>query len=204
MRVLVTAGPTLEPIDPVRFISNRSSGRMGYAIAEALVASGHDVVLISGPVALSPPEGAKVVPVETADEMLKACWEEWPTCQALVAAAAVADWRPEKRSQTKLDSDRFSHLRLVANPDILAVLAEEKAGRLVVGFALQDQAAEEKARVKMEEKGMDWVVLNGLEVQGSLSAEVVLIGPDGIREEFGPSPKAVLAEDLVRRLFPAS
>ena len=98
MRVLVTAGPTLEPIDPVRFISNRSSGRMGYAIAEALIASGHDVVLISGPVALSPPEGAKVVPVETADEMLRACREEWPTCQALVAAAAVADWRPEKIS----------------------------------------------------------------------------------------------------------
>ena len=107
-------------------------------------------------------------------------------------------------SQTKLDSDQSSHLSLVANPDILAVLAEEKAGRLVVGFALQDQAAEEKARAKMQKKGMDWVVLNGLEVQGSLSAEVVLIGAGGIREKFGPSPKAVLAEDLVRRLFSKS
>lgn len=203
MKILVTAGPTREPLDPVRFLGNRSSGKMGYAFAEALMAAGHQVVLVSGPVALKSPSRVKVIAVETAREMLAACRREWPGCDGLVAAAAVADWRPAKTARKKLDGSGPRTLSLVPNPDILATLARRKGNRQVVGFALQDRNGEKKALMKLEKKGMDWVILNGLVAQGASSAEVVLLGKDGSREKIGPSPKKILAKALVRRLFPS-
>lgn len=203
MKILVTAGPTREPLDPVRFLGNRSSGQMGYAFAEALVAAGHKVVLVSGPVALKSPSRVKVIAVETAREMLAVCRREWPGCDGLVAAAAVGDWRPAKAARKKLDGGGPRTLALVPNPDVLATLARRKGNRRVVGFALQDRNGEKKALEKLEKKGMDWVILNGLAAQGASSSEVVLLGKNGSREKIGPSPKRTLAKALVLRLFPS-
>ena len=204
MKILVTAGPTRGPLDSVRFLGNRSSGKMGYAFAEALMAAGHQVVLVSGPVDLQAPSRVKVVVVETAREMLAACRREWPGCDGLVAAAAVADWRLTKVARKKLDGSGSRTLSLVPNPDILATLARRKGNRQVVGFALQDRDGEKKALEKLKKKGMDWVILNGLAAQGASSSEVVLLGKDGSREKIGPSPKNTLAKALVRRLFPSA
>ena len=136
-RVLVTAGPTVEALDPVRFLSNRSSGRMGYAVARALLARGHEVVLVSGPVSLRAPAGVKHVGVESAREMLQACREHWDNCDALYAVAAVADYRPKRAARHKLKRHEGEGqvIELTPNPDIVRTLARSKQERLVVGFA---------------------------------------------------------------------
>lgn len=199
-RVLVTAGPTREALDPVRFLSNRSSGRMGYAVARALRDAGHEVVLVSGPVQLRAPQGVTTLQVESAREMLAACRAEWPNCQALYAIAAVADYRPRQVSRQKLKrhAGEGQFIELTANPDIVATLAKKKAGRLVVGFALESQRGESEAARKMIAKNLDFVALNGPDAQGATAASLLLLGADGSRLALGPSAKPSLARALVR------
>lgn len=163
--VLITAGPTVEPIDSVRYISNYSSGKMGYAIAEAAAAQGARVVLVSGPVALAAPTGVEVVPVKTARDMLAACEREFSRADAAIFAAAVADLRPANPADRKLkkgrDDEALANVPLTENPDILATLAAGKhPGQYVVGFAAETNDVLMNARAKLEKKHADMIVAN--------------------------------------------
>jgi len=181
MRILVTAGPTREAIDPVRFISNRSSGRMGYAVAEAARRRGHEVILVSGPVALGVPAGVVRVDVESAADMQAAVASHFGACDALVMTAAVADWRPKSRSAVKLKKSAGAPvLELERTPDILAGLRGRKAGRVVVGFAAETGDPVPEARRKLADKDLDLVVANDvLEAGAGFEVEtnrVTLVG----------------------------
>ena len=186
--VIVTSGPTLEPIDPVRFIANRSSGRQGKAIAEALTNVGARVTFVSGPAA-GMPRGAEVVNVETARQMLDAAMAALPA-DAAVCAAAVVDWRPRKASAGKLkkaEGQGPPKLELVENPDILAALSGAEARpRLVVGFAAETEDLEANARRKLAAKGCDWIVANRVDAEsgvfGGAENEVMLISADATEE----------------------
>ncbi len=163
-RVMVTAGPTIEAIDPVRYITNRSSGKMGYALARAAASRGARVTLISGPVALDCPNGVDRVWVESAEDMLEAAQAAFEDCDLAFFAAAVADMRPEDPSPIKLKKGRedvdLSTIKLVENPDILATLAARKTQQLVVGFAAETNDVVANAKVKLEKKRADLIVAN--------------------------------------------
>lgn len=199
-RVLVTAGPTFEPIDPVRGLTNRSSGKQGYAIAEALAALGAEVTLVSGPTGLSAGAAVRRVSVTTAEEMLLACQAALPV-DAAVMVAAVADWRPEAVAPGKLKKgDGAPEIRLAPNPDILQQLSQPgpERPRLVVGFAAETDALEAHARDKLARKGCDWIVANDVTRPGVLGGEenaVTLITRNGAE----PWPRATKAE-VGRRL----
>ena len=186
-RVVITAGPTREPIDPVRFITNRSSGKQGYAIAAAAAAAGAEVVLISGPVSVPAPQGLQIMRVETAKQMLKAVEQALPA-DVFIATAAVADWRmmqPADQKMKKNDSS-FQTLELTKNPDILATIAQMKKGRprVVVGFAAETENLVENAKKKLISKQCDLVVANdvGAKTQtfGGDMNEVVIVDKAGI------------------------
>ncbi|HSZ10811.1 MAG TPA: bifunctional phosphopantothenoylcysteine decarboxylase/phosphopantothenate--cysteine ligase CoaBC, partial [Rhizomicrobium sp.] len=163
MRALVTAGPTHEPLDPVRFIANRSSGKQGYAIADALARAGAETVLVSGPVEITPPPRVKLLRVETAREMLAACESILPVDVA-VCAAAVGDWRPEIAANHKIkkrENGAAPALKLTANPDILYTLSHSpKRPSLVIGFAAETESVVAHAQDKRARKGCDWIVAN--------------------------------------------
>jgi phosphopantothenoylcysteine decarboxylase/phosphopantothenate--cysteine ligase len=166
LKALVTAGPTHEPLDPVRYLANRSSGKQGYAIAGALGRAGAATTLVSGPVALDPPDEVKLVRVETARQMLAACEISLPSDIA-VCTAAVADWRPETQANSKIkktygaERQEAPTLSLVENPDILAQLARHSSRpQLLVGFAAETEQLESNATAKREHKGCDWIVAN--------------------------------------------
>ncbi len=205
--VLVTAGPTHEPIDPVRYLANRSSGRQGYAVAAALAARGARVTLVSGPTALPAPPGTIRAPVETAHEMLAACEAAGPA-EVAVLCAAVADWRAASPSPAKLKKqpghDTLS-LDLALNPDILAILSRPGPTRptLVVGFAAETDALLENARAKRLAKNCDWIVANdvGAEggVMGGLHNQVHLVTADGI-EDWPRLDKTEVASRLAARI----
>ena len=162
MRLLVTAGPTREFFDSVRFISNPSSGKMGYAIAAQAARRGWKVDLISGPVDLPAPKGVKVTRVVTAQEMFDAALALFPRCQAAVMTAAVCDYRPSTRLERKLKkSNRVRSLRLVPTPDIAAHLGKSKGDRIVIGFAMEDHDEHRHAEAKLRRKRCDAIVLNG-------------------------------------------
>lgn len=161
MRILITAGPTREFIDPVRFISNRSSGKMGYAIACAACNRGHKVCLISGPVALLPPHAARFMPVTSAADMKQAVRAAWPRTDVLIMTAAVADWRPMRISAQKLKKQQGPpKIELERTEDILASLVGRKAGRIIVGFAAETEHVLVEARRKLREKDLDLIVAN--------------------------------------------
>ena len=185
LHALVTAGPTREPLDPVRYISNHSSGKQGYAIASALAAEGARVTLVSGPVALKAPDGVTFFCVETAREMLKACEEALPA-DVFVSVAAVADWRPVKAAPKKLKlkgQGEAPAIQLTENPDILRTLSSKRKGRqrLVIGFAAETHNVQQLAVEKRVRKGCDWIVANDVsgDVMGGDQNEVYLITPDG-------------------------
>jgi phosphopantothenoylcysteine decarboxylase/phosphopantothenate--cysteine ligase len=166
--VLVTAGPTCEDLDPVRFITNRSSGKMGYAVAETAARRGAKVVLISGPTALDAPEGVERVCVRTAEEMLKAVEARFATATIGVFAAAVADYRPAEPATAKIKRTKEAlTIRLEPNPDILATVAREKGDRVVVGFAAETDNVGENARKKLEKKNADLIVANDVTAGGA-------------------------------------
>lgn len=207
VRVLVTAGPTEEPLDPVRFLSNRSSGKQGYAIASALERRGAEVTLVSGPTALPAPAGVTRVDVGTAEEMLAACRAALPADVAIMTAA-VADWRPAEAAPEKLkDKATRTAIELVANPDILAELSKAGPGRpkLVIGFAAETEAVIEHARGKLARKGCDWIVANdvgGTGVMGGDANTVTVIDAGG--EEAWPTlSKAQVADRLAERIAKA-
>lgn len=202
-RYLVTAGPTREAIDPVRFLSNRSSGRMGYALADALMRRGHDVILISGPVALKPPPVRVVEQVESAREMLAACESNWASCDGVFAVAAVSDFRPAEVSQQKWKrgEDQAPSIALAANPDIIATLCMNKGKRLAVAFAVETEHEEANALAKMRRKGVDYIALNGPAAQGAKSSSLLLLGAEGLRQPLGPAPKEELVESLLDAIF---
>jgi phosphopantothenoylcysteine decarboxylase/phosphopantothenate--cysteine ligase len=185
-RLLVTAGPTLEPIDPVRFLSNHSSGKMGYALARAAVRRGATVTLVSGPTALPTPRRARVVPVVTALEMRDAVLAEAPASTVIVKAAAVCDWRPASAAPEKIKKTRGEPLALALdpNPDILRELGEHKAeGQILVGFAAETTDLLENARAKLREKKLDLIVANDVTAPGAgFNADtnaVRILGADG-------------------------
>lgn len=208
--VLVTAGPTCEPIDPVRYITNRSSGRQGYAIAAAAARAGARVTLISGPVALEPPPGVALTRVETAREMLAAVEAALPAdrpADVAVFTAAVADWRPESFSPDKLKkgaADAQPTLRLVENPDIARTIGLRAAGRprLVIGFAAETASLIDNARRKREAKGCDWIAANdvssGSGVLGGDRNQISLVTEDGV-EVWPDMAKDEAAEKLVHK-----
>ena len=203
-RAIVTAGPTAEPIDPVRVLTNRSSGKQGYAIARALADLGADVTLVSGPVALPAPAGVNRIEVETARQMLAACEAALPADVA-VCVAAVADWRPENVGSGKIKKDGGAPpaIALVENPDILATLSRsESRPALVVGFAAETDDVEAHAMAKLERKGCDWIVANDVGVEGTMGGDlnaVALVSKDGI-ERWERSPKAEVARRLAARI----
>ncbi|MEO1027634.1 MAG: bifunctional phosphopantothenoylcysteine decarboxylase/phosphopantothenate--cysteine ligase CoaBC [Pseudomonadota bacterium] len=185
---LITAGPTREPLDPVRYISNHSSGKQGYAIAGALAKRGADVTLVSGPVAIAPPAGVNFVPVESARDMLAACETALPA-DVFISVAAVADWRPASCADKKLKlkeqvTDTPPVLHLAENPDILQTLAHLEKGRpgLVIGFAAETNDVENHAKAKLKRKGCDLIVANDVsgDVMGGDQNEIALISKDDV------------------------
>ena len=199
--ILVTAGPTLEPIDPVRYIANRSSGKQGFAIAGALAAAGADVTLVAGPVSLETPTGVTRIDVETAAQMKDAVERALPA-DAAVLVAAVADWTVESAASKLKKSAGPPKLGWSENPDILAGLAgHPKRPRLVVGFAAETDDVVAAAEAKRARKGCDWIVANDVsgDVMGGESNSVHLITRSGV-EHWERAPKAEIARRLARRI----
>jgi phosphopantothenoylcysteine decarboxylase/phosphopantothenate--cysteine ligase len=209
IHALITAGPTCEPIDPVRFLTNHSSGKQGYAIAGALARLGARTTLVSGPVSLAPPPGVTVMAVNTAREMLAACESALPA-DVLVMAAAVADWRPDTAANSKIkksaadspESRATPQLKLVENPDILATLAAHpRRPRLVVGFAAETDNVVANATAKRGRKGADWIIANDVSgnVMGGERNRVHLVSATGV-EDWPEMTKTDVATHLAARI----
>jgi phosphopantothenoylcysteine decarboxylase / phosphopantothenate---cysteine ligase len=206
VRCLVTSGPTRENIDPVRYISNYSSGKQGYAIAESLAEQGAEVFLVSGPTSLEAPDNVTMINVESAQDMLNSCLQLLPVDVA-ICAAAVADWKPENVADQKIKKTpdhQIQILSLIENPDILFELSKSGKNRptLVVGFAAETEHLVENALVKMERKGCDWIVANNVvehDVFGSDKNSVCIITKD-IQEYIDNKPKEFVAERIVEMI----
>ncbi len=200
-RVLVTAGPTREPIDPVRYISNRSSGKMGYRLAAAAFRRGADVVLVSGPTAIAPPSGVTFVPVETAEEMREAVLHHAARATVIVKAAAVADYRTKAPSATKIKGKHDLTLELTPNPDILREVAATARDAFVVGFAAETHDVAANARTKLEAKGVDLLVVNDVSQRGigfeAEDNEVTLLDRWGGNRALPRMPKADVADAIL-------
>ncbi len=206
-RILVTAGPTYEAIDPVRFISNRSSGKMGFAIANAAALRGATVTLVTGPVSLETPKNVARIDVESAQEMFKAVNDHGKKADAIIMAAAVADYAPENPARQKIKKRAGSgtpNLRLITTPDILETLGKRKNGKLLVGFALETDNGLANAREKLKRKNLDLIVLNTLKqrksVFGSDSNVVTIIDRKGKAEQFPEMPKFDVANTILDRI----
>ena len=208
-RVIVTSGPTHEPIDPVRYIANRSSGKQGHAIAAAAAAAGAEVILVSGPVNLPDPAGLSVIKIDTARQMFEAVEQSLPADVAIFAAA-VADWRAENPSARKIkkEPDRTPPLALTENPDILSSIAHRKSGRprLVIGFAAETDEVVANARAKLARKGCDWIVANDVSpasgVMGGDINTVHLVTAESV-ESWPPQGKDEVACKLIARIAAA-
>ncbi len=209
-RVLVTSGPTHEPIDPVRYIANRSSGKQGHAIAQAFAEMGAETILVSGPTQQADPTGAKTIHVESARDMLAACKDALPADVA-ICAAAVADWRVQTPATSKIKKSADENppiLGLVRNPDILAAISKPGAQRprLVVGFAAETEDVAQGGRFKLQAKGCDWIVANnvssGYDVFGGDHNQVCLITKKG-QEDWPKLGKRQVAERLANRIADA-
>ena len=204
-RVLVTAGPTREPIDPVRFITNRSSGKMGYRIAAAARRRGADVTLVSGPTGLTPPAGTLFVPVESAEEMREAVLQHLGAATIVIKAAAVADYRVRDAATQKIKGKRELTLDLVPNPDILAEVARRKTGAFVVGFAAETNDVAINARQKLDAKGIDLLVANdvsrtdiGFDAEDN---EVLFVDRWGGADALPRMPKEAVADAILSRVL---
>ena len=204
-RVVITAGPTHEPIDPVRYLSNASSGKMGYALAQAAAAHGAEVTLVSGPVSQPKPTGVKLVGVTTASEMLAATQEAFESADAAILAAAVSDYRPAKSSDHKLKkaAEPLEALELVENEDILATISANRGGRVVIGFAAETNDVIDNARKKLKRKGCDLIVANDVSRADSTfgaDTDLVTLVGDKYEEELPLMSKPEVAEAIIERL----
>jgi phosphopantothenoylcysteine synthetase/decarboxylase len=203
VRFVVTAGPTREAIDPVRFISNRSSGKMGYAIAEAAVAKKHDVTLISGPASVTPPRGVKNVSITTSDDLHDAVHRAVRDCDVLVMCAAVSDYKPAVRSPRKMKKRKTPFaLKLIPTRDILASLPQGNRGYLVVGFAAETHDLKSNALKKLRAKDCDAIVANdvssGETGMESDENEVTIFFRNGEMKKFSRASKKNIARELVK------
>jgi phosphopantothenoylcysteine decarboxylase/phosphopantothenate--cysteine ligase len=203
VRFLITAGPTREPIDPVRYVSNRSSGKMGYAIADAAVEAGHEVTLVSGPVNIDPPPGAELLAISTSDEMLDAVHRHLPDCDVLVMCAAVADFKPtDIRPQKIKKRDTNFTLDLAPTRDILASLPQDRQC-LVIGFAAETENLEKNAQEKLRAKNCDLIVANDVSRADvgidSDQNEVTIFFSSGEKEKISRAPKKTIARELVKK-----
>ncbi|MFN2475903.1 MAG: phosphopantothenoylcysteine decarboxylase [Chthoniobacterales bacterium] len=206
MRIVVTAGPTREPIDPVRFISNRSSGKMGYAIAEAALEHGDDVTLISGPVALTAPDGARVINVTTSDELHDAVHAQLADCDVLVMCAAVSDYKPVSAAATKLAKQTGTFaLQLTPTRDILRSLPSGNRSYLVVGFAAETHDVAASAQRKLRAKNCDMIVANDVSCSDSGMEsddnEVTIYSLGGEPKFISHAPKKTIAREILKIVF---
>jgi phosphopantothenoylcysteine decarboxylase/phosphopantothenate--cysteine ligase len=201
MRVLITAGPTREAIDPVRYLGNRSSGKMGAALADAFLSAGHEVTLIVGPVSATMPTNAKRIDVETAAQMHAAVMREFPQHDLLIMAAAVADYRPKNVSAVKLSrAGGPITLELEPTEDIAAAASGIRGGdQRVIGFSLERAGDLERARRKMLTKKLDMIVFNPTETMNSENVRATLLYPDGRMEEVPYGSKGQFADILLHR-----
>ena len=200
LKILVTAGPTIEDIDPVRFLSNRSSGKMGYALAQAACRRGAEVYLVSGPTALDPPAGVRTIPVRSAEEMHTAVWRLFPQVDMVIKAAAVADFRPAERAPEKIKkSGEAATLSLVPTEDILARLGATKKHQILVGFSAETADLLEHARRKMARKNLDLMVANDISagIFGSDTSTVHILGPSGDIVTLENRPKLEIAHRIL-------
>ncbi len=201
MRFLITAGGTREYIDPVRFISNASSGKMGYALARAALRAGHEVTLVTAPTALKPPSGAEVVSVDSAAQMFAAVKTRFPDCDALIMAAAVADYTPARPSKTKIKKERGGPrpiLQLKPTRDILKWAGHHKKGQIVVGFALEDRNLRANADRKMIDKHLDMIVTNGPAAIDAERSDVQIKVAGGAWLKLHGMTKTVIARRIIR------
>lgn len=201
LRFLITAGPTREWIDPIRFISNRSSGKMGYALAEAARKLSRHVTLVTGPTALAKPAGVAVVNVTTAAEMAKAVLARFERCDAVIMAAAVCDFRPARIAKLKIKKDKFpGTLTLKPTIDILARLGKRKRHQVLVGFAAETDHLEKNARGKLRRKNLNLIVANGPAAFDSDRNQVTLIQRDGRSERLALMSKRSAAKEIMGRV----
>lgn len=201
MNILVTAGPTRERIDPVRFITNHSSGRMGYAIAAAAIEAGHQVTLISGPVSITPPDGAKVVNVVSAADMAEAVHSLAPLADAVIMSAAVADYRPANPWDSKIKKLPGNlTLTLERTEDILASLGANKTpGQLLIGFAAETDDLEQNAMGKLERKNLDWIAANlASDGFGTDTNKITLYSRSGQKIPLPPGKKIDVAREMLK------
>ncbi|MDO8734659.1 MAG: phosphopantothenoylcysteine decarboxylase [Elusimicrobiota bacterium] len=197
--VLITAGPTKEYIDPVRFISNDSSGKMGYLLAEESKKKGAKVILISGPTNLNPPKNVKVINVVSAEQMFGYVKKYFGKCDVFISCAAVGDYRIKKFSKNKIKKTGNSiNLKLIPNPDILFEISKTKGSRILVGFALESESLIKNAKRKLKEKKLDIIIANKVDSMNSDKMTGAIISKNKI-EKFKNIPKKLLAEKITKK-----
>ncbi len=199
-RILITAGPTQEPLDPVRYISNRSSGRMGYALAQAALKKGGEVILISGPTHLIPPSRAGVINVQTAQEMQREVLKNFPKTDIFISCAAVADYRPKKREKKKIKGKESFTLALERNPDILKEVSRKKGKKILVGFALETENLIKNAKAKLREKNLDLIIANPHSQAGRETNMVKIIDKRGKIQNLPRLAKEEVARKILDRI----
>lgn len=197
-RILITSGPTRQYLDPVRYLTNASSGRMGKALAEAALQQGHEVTIVSGPVEVTYPAAARVAPVISTEEMLDKCRELFPACDGLIGVAAPCDYRPQRVAESKIaKTGQPLVLHLIETPDVVATLGAAKTHQWVVGFALETQDQRLRALAKLERKSCDLMVLNGPEAMNAPDNRVEILDPSGAIVDTLAGSK----EDVARGIF---
>jgi len=200
LRFLITAGPTREFLDPIRYISNRSSGKMGYAIAEAALAVSSNVTLVSGPTSLTAPPGVEFVSVITAQEMAQAVWSRFGSADIFLMAAAACAFRPKTAAGNKIKKGSFSGvLELEPTPDILAELGRRKKSQVLVGFAAETDDLERRARAKLIDKSLDFIVANAASAFDAETNRVAILTADGKIERLRELPKIEVAKVIIER-----
>jgi len=200
-RILITSGPTRQYLDPVRYLTNASSGRMGRALAESVLAAGHQVVVVSGPVEVVYPPAAEVHPVISTEEMLEVCQRLFPDCDGAIGVAAPCDYRPLKVATGKINkTGEPLQLQLIETPDVVATLGASKQGQWLVGFALETDDHRLRALAKLEKKSCDLMILNGPQAMNALDTRVEIIDPAGTVVESLAGSKEHVAEGIFRTI----